>query len=78
MAAPHVAGALAVLWSDHPALTAAQVQSLLLATAVQNRLTGIGTGSPNLLLHITPAILTLEGSAEADWLAKRCAFSPVC
>lgn len=78
MAAPHVAGALAVLWSDHPALSAAQVQSLLLATAVQNRLTGIGTGSPNLLLHITPAILTLEGSADADWLAKRCAFSPVC
>ena len=78
MAAPHVAGALAVLWTDHPTLSAAQAQELLLATAVPDQLTGIGEGSPNLLLHITPAIVTLEGPAAASGPATRCAFSSLC
>ena len=78
MAAPHVAGALAVLWTDHPTLNAEQAQALLLATTIPNRLTGIGAGSPNLLLHITPAMVTLQGPADASWPADRCSASPAC
>lgn len=78
MAAPHVAGALAVLWTDHPTLNAAQAQALLVATTVPNRLINIGAGSPNLLLHITPATTALEGPANANWPADRCLMSPAC
>lgn len=78
MAAPHVAGALALLWTDHPALTAAQAQSLLLARTVPNRLSGIGVSSTNLLLQVSRPLVTIDGPAVASWPAQRCALSPLC
>ena len=52
MASPHVAGSLALLWTDHPALGAVQVQQLLLDTTTPDRLTDVRAGSPNLLLYL--------------------------
>lgn len=51
MASPHVAGAAALWLEAHPSATPDQVTSALLANAAQGRLTGVGTGSPNLLLQ---------------------------
>ncbi len=78
MAAPHVAGALAVLWADNPGLTAAQVQQMLLVQATPNRLSNVGASSPNLLLHLSPPLRTVSGPAEAGAPAERCAMSLVC
>ncbi len=78
MATPHVAGALAVLWTDNPLLTATQVQQLLVAQASPNRLSNIGASSPNLLLHLLTSFLTLSGPTEAGAPADRCTYSPAC
>ncbi|MDQ5863238.1 MAG: S8 family serine peptidase, partial [Actinomycetota bacterium] len=53
MAAPHTAGAAAVLLSQNPALTPAQVASALTSNATAGAITGIGTGTPNRLLYAT-------------------------
>ena len=50
MAAPHVAGAAALLLAADPSATPATVTSRLLANATPSVVSGIGTGSPNLLL----------------------------
>lgn len=50
MAAPHVAGAAALLLSVNPALTPAEVATLVNAAATQGRLANAGTGSPDRLL----------------------------
>jgi len=55
MASPHVAGAAAVLLSQSPALTPAQVAGTLTATATAGVVGAAGTGSPNLLLWVDPA-----------------------
>jgi subtilisin family serine protease len=55
MASPHVAGAAAVLWADHPELTASGVVEELRRTATTGVVASAGTGSPNLLLYATPA-----------------------
>ncbi|MEV0135398.1 S8 family serine peptidase [Dactylosporangium sp. NPDC050688] len=55
MATPHVAGAAALYLSANPSATPAQVQSALLATAVQNAVGNPGTGSPNRLLQAPAA-----------------------
>lgn len=78
MASPHVAGALAVLWTDNPGLTATQVQQLLVATATPGRLTNIGNNSPNLLLYLEPPLAAIASSADGGAPAERCAFSPAC
>ncbi|MFY1698150.1 S8 family peptidase [Solwaraspora sp. WMMA2101] len=52
MAAPHVAGAAALILADNPALTPAQVARVLLGAATPNKITNPGTGSPNLLLFV--------------------------
>lgn len=78
MASPHVAGALAVLWTDHPGLTAMGVQQLLVATATPDRLANIGTGSPNRLLYLAPPLATIAGPADGAATAERCNFSPAC
>lgn len=51
MATPHVAGAAALLLSANPGWTPAQVASAMFANATPNKITGAGTGSPNLLLY---------------------------
>ncbi len=51
MASPHVAGAAAVFLALNRGATPAQVRDALVANATPNKLTGIGTGSPNRLLY---------------------------
>jgi subtilisin family serine protease len=51
MASPHVAGAAALYLSFNPTHTPAQVRTALVNNATAGVLTGIGTGSPNLLLY---------------------------
>lgn len=53
MAAPHVAGAAALYLEDNPSASPASVNSAVVGNATPNRLSGIGTGSPNLLLYTT-------------------------
>ncbi len=52
MAAPHVAGAAAVYLSSSPAAAPATVFNVILSDAAAGRLSGIGTGSPNLLMQV--------------------------
>lgn len=55
MAAPHAAGAAAVLLSQNPALTPAQVASELTSNATAGAITGAGAGTPNRLLYVGAA-----------------------
>jgi len=53
MAAPHVAGAAALLLEEDPTLVAGEgVRAALRARATANVLTGLQTGDPNLLLNV--------------------------
>lgn len=52
VAAPHVAGAVALLWQQNPGMTATQVATALRARATRNMLTGLGAGSVNALLYV--------------------------
>lgn len=51
MACPHVAGQAAVILSENPSFTPAQVKSRITTQGQKNLLGGIGTGSPNNLLY---------------------------
>jgi len=53
MACPHVAGQVAVLRSENPNASPAQVRELLVATCHQGVVTNPGAGSPNCLLYNT-------------------------
>lgn len=53
MASPHAAGAAALYLEDHPSASPAAVNAALVGAATPNKLSSIGTGSPNLLLHTT-------------------------
>lgn len=52
MAAPHVAGAAALLLARTPTLTPAALTDQMLTMATTGALTGLGTGSPNRLLFV--------------------------
>ncbi|MFM9609695.1 S8 family peptidase [Streptomyces niveiscabiei] len=52
MAAPHAAGAAALFLADHPKATPAQVAGELVRDAVNGKVSGRGTGSPDKLLQI--------------------------
>ncbi|HUQ18746.1 MAG TPA: S8 family serine peptidase [Gemmatimonadaceae bacterium] len=52
MASPHVAGAAALYLQANPSASPAQVTSALVSGATVGVLTGVGAGSPNLLLHV--------------------------
>jgi len=52
MAAPHVAGAAALVLQENPAWTPAQVVSYLESEATAGVLTDVGSGTPNRLLHV--------------------------
>jgi len=51
MACPHVAGQAAVILSENPNFTPAQVKSRITTQGQKNLLSGVGTGSPNNLLY---------------------------
>ncbi|KWV32903.1 peptidase S8 [Micromonospora rifamycinica] len=51
MAAPHVAGAAALVLAGNPGLTPAQVAATLFDASTPNKITNPGTGSPNRLLY---------------------------
>ncbi len=51
MASPHVAGAIALLLGDDASLTPSQITSLIELNGTTGELSGIGSGSPNLLLY---------------------------
>ncbi|GAB4182547.1 MAG: hypothetical protein Tsb002_04060 [Wenzhouxiangellaceae bacterium] len=52
MASPHVAGAVAMYLQNNRTASTATVTSAVINGAVTNRLSGIGSGSPNRLLNI--------------------------
>lgn len=51
MASPHAAGVVALYLDETPSATPSQVEVALESAAVSGRLSGIGSGSPNLLLQ---------------------------
>ncbi|SMC85284.1 S8 family serine peptidase [Kibdelosporangium aridum] len=51
MATPHVAGAAALVLTQHPAYTPAQVRDALVNNAASGVLKNVGSGSPNKLLN---------------------------
>ncbi len=51
MASPHVAGASALCLARNPGTGPAEVRSCLLEVATEGRLSGIGAGSPDLLVY---------------------------
>lgn len=51
MATPHVVGVAALYLQDNPSASPASVRSAIVNSATANKLTGINTGSPNLLLY---------------------------
>lgn len=77
MAAPHVTGIAAIYLADHPTATPSQVRTHLIDSATPDALSGLGTGSPNLLAFI-PSLLGAETSGPGsisqngsyDWYAN--------
>jgi subtilisin family serine protease len=63
MATPHVTGAAALYLETHPTASPAAVASYLLAAASRDRITGAGTGSPNLLLFVGDSTTTQSPSS---------------
>jgi subtilisin family serine protease len=51
MASPHVAGAAALYLAQYPSASPATVRSAIYNKASTNKLSGIGSGSPNRLLY---------------------------
>jgi subtilisin family serine protease len=52
MASPHIAGGAVLHLQRHPASTPQQVAAGLVAAASKDKLSSIGSGSPNLLLYV--------------------------
>lgn len=71
MAAPHVAGAAALLLSQTPSASPQTVFNQLIQDAESGRLSGIGTGSPNLLLQIS------SGGQSTDF-PPSASFTAIC
>jgi subtilisin family serine protease len=55
MASPHAAGVAALVLEQNPGATPADVAAEVVRDAVPGVLTNVGTGSPNLLLHVPDA-----------------------
>ncbi|NBB91666.1 MAG: S8 family serine peptidase [Gammaproteobacteria bacterium] len=51
MASPHVAGIAALYLADNPGATPSQVENAIYSSGSSNKLSGIGSGSPNLLAY---------------------------
>ncbi|TDK28276.1 serine protease [Arthrobacter crusticola] len=63
MAAPHAAGAAAVLLSQNPALTPAQVSASLTGGSTPGVITGATAGTPNRLLYAAPGTAAPDAAA---------------
>jgi serine protease len=72
MAAPHVAGAAALVLERTPAATPAQVKQALVSAATASVVTNPGTASPNLLLY------SLNASAPSGDLPPVARFTSNC
>jgi hypothetical protein len=79
MSSPHVAGVAALYLGDNPGASPNAVANGILSTATSGRLTGIGSGSPNLLVYsllsggggtVPPAPL-LVAPADGAWTTLR-------
>jgi len=66
MAAPHVSGAAAVLFSTRPSLTARQVMAALITHATPNVVSNAGSRSPNRLLYLDPAATPVPSPPAND------------
>ncbi|WP_156758623.1 S8 family serine peptidase [Actinokineospora pegani] len=66
MAAPHVAGAAALVLGSNPALSPQQVAGALIGSATPNKVGNAGAGSPNRLLHTG----SITAPAAKDALTK--------
>jgi serine protease len=73
MASPHTAGAAALVLASNPNATPSQVFQSLVNNGVTGRLSGIGTGSPNVLLQVAAD----DGTPPVDQ-APTAAFSSDC
>jgi len=69
MAAPHVAGAAAVVRSAQPTLTARQVMAALVTHATLNAVTNLGDASPNRLLYLDPVATPVPSTPVNDAFA---------
>lgn len=80
MAAPHTAGAAAVLLSQNPALAPAEVAAALVANATSGVIAGASAGTPNRLLYTgatapapapapAPAVTSVSPAAKATAVA---------
>ena len=79
MATPHVAGAVAAIWGSNLSQSSTVVNNAVLASVTSNKLTNVGTGSPNLLLYVeagsgTPPLaprnvtaVAGQGTATVTW-----------
>jgi subtilisin family serine protease len=62
MATPHVAGAAALVLAAHPTATPAQVRDALAVGSTRDKISGVGTGSPNRLLYSAVTVVLPTGS----------------
>lgn len=70
MAAPHVAGVAAILWSADPGLTAESVEQMVVAQAIPGAVSNAGPASPNLLLSNFPGNASELPSAPTGVTAR--------
>jgi len=64
MATPHVAGAAAAIWGSDLSQNSTVISNMLLASTSSNKLTNVGTGSPNKLLYVQPGTGTPPSAPE--------------
>ena len=72
MASPHTAGAAALYLEAHPGAPPAEVAQAMLAGATIGVLTGVGTGSPNLLLFTGAAGTSQPPACQPKGKSGKC------
>ena len=77
MSAPHVAGAVAVYLALNATHTSAQVASALVESATPNKITSLGSGSPNKLLYARAFTAPADDSSSAPPSSAPPAAAPV-